>query len=134
LTLGSHQTYIDKGGPRMKGPPEARDLRDVVRIIENASRAHPAWSMAHAIVFNATDHLQALARTIEMRRFEETLGLERSLDALKIALPQLVVDAVAALKPELPKLVPNLSDDEWEKLKRDEDQRRERERHDPRPS
>src|SRR5262249_52000290 len=41
-------------------------------------------------------------------------------DVLKTAMPRLVVEAVNALKPELPKLVPNLSDEEWETLKRDE--------------
>jgi hypothetical protein len=51
--------------------------------------------------------------------------VEALVDVLKIPLPQLVVDAVHALKPELPKLVPNLSDNEWERLKREEDQRRE---------
>src|SRR5262249_49822695 len=47
-------------------------------------------------------------------------------DVLKTALPELVHDAFAAFKAELPRIVPGLSDDEWDKLKREEDQRRER--------
>ena len=45
---------------------------------------------------------------------------------LKDALPKLVPVAFAAFKAELPRIVPGLSDDEWETLKGEEDQRRER--------
>jgi hypothetical protein len=54
--------------------------------------------------------------------------VEALVDVLRVALPKLVHDAVDAFKKELPKLLPNLSDAEWETLKREEDQRRKRER------
>jgi hypothetical protein len=50
--------------------------------------------------------------------------VEALVDVLKTALPKLVADAFAAFKAELPKLVPGLTDAEWDKLRRDEDQRR----------
>jgi len=53
-----------------------------------------------------------------------------ALDALKLALPKLVAEAFAVFKAEdrhfFAVLVPGLSDDDWETLKRDEDQRRAR--------
>jgi dCTP deaminase len=45
---------------------------------------------------------------------------------LKDALPELVTIAFTRFKAELPRLVPGLSDAEWETLVREEDQRRER--------
>jgi len=45
---------------------------------------------------------------------------------LKDALPELVTIAFTRFKAELPRIVPGLSDDEWDKFKREEDQRRER--------
>jgi hypothetical protein len=45
---------------------------------------------------------------------------------LKTTLPELVTIAFTKFKAELPRIVPGLSDDEWETLKRDEDQRRAR--------
>jgi acetate kinase len=47
---------------------ESKDLRDLADKIENLTRAHPAYQMAHRIVDNAVDHLIAIARTIELRR------------------------------------------------------------------
>jgi hypothetical protein len=50
--------------------------------------------------------------------------VEALVNVLKTALPELVTIAFTRLKAELPRLVPGLSDAEWETLKRDEDQRR----------
>jgi hypothetical protein len=57
------------------------------------------------------------------RAFVEGHGVE-ALDELKIAMPQLVADAVEVFKAELAKLVATLSDADWAALKREEDQRR----------
>jgi len=45
---------------------------------------------------------------------------------LETALPKLVTIAFSQCKAELPRIVPGLSDEEWMKLKRDEDRRRKR--------
>jgi dCTP deaminase len=50
--------------------------------------------------------------------------VEALVDVLRTALPKLVADAFEAFKAELPRLLPGLSDAEWEALKREEDQRR----------
>ena len=50
--------------------------------------------------------------------------VEALVDVLSAALPKLVADAFAAFKAELPKLLAGLSDDEWDKLVREESQRR----------
>jgi hypothetical protein len=47
--------------------PESKQLRDVAMQIENLARRHPAWSMVHEIIFNATNHICAKAAIIEMR-------------------------------------------------------------------
>ena len=52
--------------------------------------------------------------------------IDAAVEALKTALPKLVADAFAAFKAELPRLLPGLSDTEWEALKREEDRRRAR--------
>jgi hypothetical protein len=52
--------------------------------------------------------------------------IEALVAVLKDALPQLVTIAFTRFKAELPRLVPGLSDAEWETLVREEDQRRER--------
>jgi hypothetical protein len=44
--------------------------------------------------------------------------------ALRIVLPRLVHETVNAFKVELPALLPNLSDAEWDQLKHNEDRRR----------
>jgi len=49
---------------------------------------------------------------------------------LKTALPELVTIAFTRFKAELPRTVPGLSDDEWTKLKTDEDRRRARRQRD----
>jgi hypothetical protein len=50
--------------------------------------------------------------------------VEALVDALRTALPELVTIAFTRFKAELHRIVPGLSDDEWGKLKREEDQRR----------
>jgi hypothetical protein len=50
--------------------------------------------------------------------------VEALVAVLRDALPRLVRGAVDAFKGELPKLLPNLSNAEWDKLKHDEDRRR----------
>src|SRR5262245_22137378 len=72
------------------------------------------------------DHRSAM--TADVAKVEALVAV------LKDALPELVTDALAAFKPDLPRfeadlprlVLPHLSDDEWDKLKRDEDQRRAR--------
>jgi len=64
-----------------------------------------------------------LARPTKCPTDEEVEALA---DTLKAKLPELVAVAFAAFKAELPRLVPGLSAAEWDKLKRDEDQRRAR--------
>jgi hypothetical protein len=55
---------------------EATELRDVAACIERVAREHSAWSMVHTIVLNATDHICAMARVMETRRFDadEAIG------------------------------------------------------------
>ena len=55
--------------------------------------------------------------------------VETLVDALKTALPDLVHIAFTKFKAELHRIVPGLSDDEWETLVREENQRRERKSH-----
>ena len=43
---------------------------------------------------------------------------------LKDKLPELVTIAFTKFKAELPRILPGLSDDEWRKIRRDEDRRR----------
>ena len=43
---------------------------------------------------------------------------------LKTTLPELVTIAFTKFKAELPRILPGLSDDEWRKIRRDEDRRR----------
>jgi hypothetical protein len=50
--------------------------------------------------------------------------VEALVAVLKTALPELVTIAFTRFKAELPRIVPGLSDDEWDKLKDDEDRRR----------
>ena len=59
--------------------------------------------------------------TVEMPDAAKVEALDA---ALRIALPRLVVEALDALKVALAELVADLSDAEWETLKREEDQRR----------
>ena len=54
--------------------------------------------------------------------------IEELVSVLKTALPELVTIAFTKSKAELHRIVPGLSDDEWETLVRDETQRRARER------
>jgi len=41
---------------------EYEELRDLARQIEEVARNHPAWSMAHEVIYCATGHLIAVAR------------------------------------------------------------------------
>jgi hypothetical protein len=52
--------------------------------------------------------------------------VEALVAVLKTALPELVTIAFTQFKAELPRIVPGLSDDEWKKLAREENQRRRR--------
>jgi hypothetical protein len=52
--------------------------------------------------------------------------VEAICNVLKAALPELVTIAFTRFKAELRRIVPGLSDDEWDKLVREESQRRER--------
>jgi hypothetical protein len=58
------------------------------------------------------------------RREIDAVKVEAMVAVLKTALPELVAIAFAKFKAELPRIVPGLSDAEWETLKREEDQRR----------
>jgi hypothetical protein len=57
-------------------------------------------------------------------RLADVAKVEAMVDVLKTALPELVTIAFTRFKAELPRIVPGLSDDEWTKLKHDEDGRR----------
>jgi len=65
-------------------------------------------------------------RRKESKEKIDVARLEALCSVLKTELPKLVATAFTAFKAELPKLVPGLSDAEWEVLKRNEDQRRAR--------
>jgi len=52
--------------------------------------------------------------------------VEALVGVLRTTLPELVHVAFTQFKAELPRIVPGLSDDEWEKLVREENQRRAR--------
>ena len=54
----------------------------------------------------------------------DTAKVEALVDVLRTALPELVRVAFTKFKAELPRLLPGLSDAEWDKLKCEEDQRR----------
>jgi hypothetical protein len=54
--------------------------------------------------------------------------VEAMVAVLKDALPKIVTIAFTRFKAELHRIVPELSDDEWETLVREENQRREREK------
>jgi hypothetical protein len=60
----------------------------------------------------------------EDRQEIDAARVEAMVNVLKDALPELVTIAFTRFKAELHQIVPGLSDDEWAKLKRDEDQRR----------
>jgi hypothetical protein len=50
--------------------------------------------------------------------------IESLVERLKVELPKLVTIAFTQLKADLPRIVPGLSDAEWEKLVREESRRR----------
>jgi hypothetical protein len=54
----------------------------------------------------------------------EAAKVEALLARLKTKLPELVTIAFTRFKADLPRIVPGLSDAEWDELKRDEDRRR----------
>jgi hypothetical protein len=49
----------------------AQELRELATQIEQVGRSSPVWSIAHVWVRTLTDHLLAVARVHETRRFEE---------------------------------------------------------------
>jgi len=57
----------------------------------------------------------------------DAVKVEALVDVLRTALPELVTIAFTRFKAELHRIVPGLSDDEWETLVREENQRREAE-------
>jgi hypothetical protein len=61
-----------------------------------------------------------------MTREEEidAAKIEAMVAVLKDKLPELVTIAFTKFKAELPRILPGLSDDEWRKIRRDEDRRR----------
>jgi hypothetical protein len=66
----------------------------------------------------ATRGAEAVREEIDAAKVEAMVAV------LKAALPELVTIAFTQFKAELHRIVPGLSDAEWEKLKRDADRRR----------
>jgi hypothetical protein len=103
-------------------PPLVKIEQDLAYRLPNSGKP-----LAHVVVTRA--QAAALRDECAGRAFVEGHGV-KALDALKVALPQFVAEAFAVFKLEdlhfFAVLVPGLSDDDWETLKRDEDRRRRR--------
>lgn len=56
-------------------------LRDLAKKIDDLCRDHPAYSQAHQIVTNCTDHLCAVAATHEANL--RNLGLKDKIEELE---------------------------------------------------
>jgi hypothetical protein len=54
--------------------PESKDLRDLVRQIEEVARNHMAFSMVYSVVQNCCDHISARARNIELETQQRNMG------------------------------------------------------------
>jgi hypothetical protein len=107
----------------------AAQLPALTKIARDLEYRLPESGRPLANIVLTREQAAALLSECTGRAFVEERGVE-ALDALKAAMPQLVVDAVDKYKTELAKLVATLSDADWIALKREEDQRREEgERH-----